>query len=128
LRNGKVQTVPVTVAERTDDPERFADMVTGPTNVVNRLGILAVTVNDDMRNSLGDVRIPSGVLVAARTPSSTLLGEGPQPGDIIHAINGSPVRDLSQLKQELRRIKAGDPIVLQIERSGVLSYLVLETE
>jgi len=68
------------------------------------------------------------VLVAARTPSSTLLGEGPQPGDIIHAINGSPVHDLAQLKQELRRIKAGDPIVLQIERSGALSYLVLETE
>ena len=128
LRNGKVQTVSVTVAERTDDPERFADMVTGPTNVVNRLGILAVTVNDEVRPSLGDLRILSGVLVAARTPSSTLLGEGPQPGDVIHAINGSPVHDLTQLKQELRRIKAGDPIVLQIERSGTLSYLVLETE
>jgi len=38
------------------------------------------------------------------------------------------VHDLAQLKQELRRIKAGDPIVLQIERSGALSYLVLETE
>lgn len=128
LRNGKVQTVGVTVAERTDDPERFADMVTGPTNLVNRLGILAVTVNDELRNSLGDLRIASGVLVAARTPSSTLLGEGPQPGDVIHAINGSPVHDLTQLKQELRRIKAGDPIVLQVERSGALSYLVLETE
>jgi serine protease Do len=128
LRGGKVQTVAVTVAERTDDPERFADMVTGPTNVVNRLGILAVTVNDEVRNSLGDLRIGSGVLVAARTPSSTLLGEGPQPGDVIHAINSSPVHDLAQLKQELRRIKAGDPIVLQIERSGALSYLVLETE
>jgi S1-C subfamily serine protease len=87
-----------------------------------------VTVNDEVRPSLGDLRISSGVLVAARTPSSTLLGEGPQPGDVIHAINGSPVHDLTQLKQELRRIKAGDPIVLQIERSGTLSYLVLETE
>ena len=128
LRNGKVQNVPVTIAERTDDPERFADMVTGPSNLVNRLGILAVTVNDELRNSLSDLRLPSGVLVAARTPSSTLLGQGPQPGDVIHAINAMPVHDLAQLKQELRRIKAGDPIVLQIERAGVLSYLVLETE
>ncbi len=38
LRKGKVQTVAVTVSERTDDPERFADMVTGPDNLVNRSG------------------------------------------------------------------------------------------
>ena len=70
----------------------------------------------------------SGVLVAARTPTSTLLGEGPQPGDIIHAVNGTPIKDLKQLKQSLRKLKPGDTIVLQIERSGLLSYLVLESE
>ncbi len=48
LRKGKVQTVSVTVSEREDDPERFADMVTGPDNLVNRLGILGVTVNDQL--------------------------------------------------------------------------------
>jgi len=128
LRDGKVQIVAVKVMERPDDPERFADMVTGPENLVNRLGIVAVTVNDQLRDALGDLRIPNGVLVAARTPSSTLLGEGPEPGDVIHAVNGTPVHDLPQLKQDLRKMKPGDTIVLQVERSGVLSYLVLESE
>jgi len=128
LRNGKVESVAVKVVDRPDDPERFADMVTGPNNLVNRLGIVAVTVNDELRDALGDQRIPGGVLVAARTPSSTLLGEGPQPGDIIHAMNGTAVHDLPQLKQNLRKVKPGDTIVLQIERSGLLSYLVLESE
>jgi hypothetical protein len=107
LRDGKTQTVSVSVMERPNDPQRFADMVTGPDNLVNRLGIVAVTMNDQLRDALGDVRINSGVLVAARTPTSTLLGDGPQPGD---------------------NIKSGDTIVLQIERSGLLSYLVLESE
>jgi serine protease Do len=128
LRDGQVQKIPVKVAERADDPERFADMVTGPDNLVNRLGIVGVTMNEQLREALGDPRIPGGVLVAARTPSSTLLGHGPQPGDIIHAVNGRPIQDLVQLKQNLHRMKPGDTIVLQIERSGLLNYLVLESE
>jgi len=128
LRNGKVQTTSVTVMERSDDPERFADLVTGPNNLVPRLGIVAVNINDELRDAIGDLRIPGGVLVAARTPSSTLLGEGPEPGDVIHAMNGTPVRDLQQLRQELHKTKAGDAIVLQVEHDGLLSYLVLETE
>jgi serine protease Do len=129
LRNGKPQTVSVTVVDRPDDPERFADMVTGPDNLVNKLGIVGITLNDDLRDALGDdLRINSGVLVAARTPTSTLLGEGPQPGDIVHAVNGTAVKNLDQLKTALRDLKPGDPIVLQIERSGLFSYLVLESE
>ncbi len=129
LRNGKVQNVPVTVMERNDDPERFADMVTGPDNMVSRLGIVGVTINDELRGALGDdLRIPSGVVVAARTPTSALLGEGPEPGDVIHAINGTPIKDLKQLKAALRGLKPGDAIVLQVERSGLFSYLVLEAE
>src|SRR5215469_3806677 len=68
LRDGKVQTVSVTVMERSDDPERFADMVTGPTNLVPRLGVVAVSINEELKQALGDLRIPNGVLVAARTP------------------------------------------------------------
>src|SRR5271166_2332694 len=128
LRNGQVQTVSVRVTERRDDPQRFADLVTGPNNLVGRLGIVGVNVNKELRQALGDTRIPGGVLVAARTPSSTLLGEGPQPGDIIHAINTVEVHDLQQLRQELHNIKPGDSIVLQVERSGLLNYLVLTSE
>jgi serine protease Do len=129
LRDGKEITFSVSVIERPDDPTRFADLVSGPNNLVNRLGIVAVNVTGELTALLGsDLRIPGGVLVAARTPTSTLIGEGPQPGDVIHAINGTPIQDLAQLKQHLRLIKAGQPIVLQIERSGSLSYLVLESE
>ncbi len=128
LRGGQVQTIAVRVVERHDDPQRFADLVTGPNNLVNRLGIVGVTINKELRQAIGDLRIPGGVLVAARTPSSTLLGEGPQPGDIIHALNTTEIQDLPQLREELRKIKPGDSMVLQVERSGMLSYLVLTSE
>src|SRR5271165_3488223 len=128
LRNGKEVTINVEVAERPDDPMRFADMVTGPGNVVARLGIVGVTINDDLKRLLPELRIPSGVIVAARTPSSELLGEGPESGDVIHAVNTTPITDIAGLKQVLREFHPGDPIVLQIERDGELSYLVMESE
>src|ERR1019366_7611795 len=130
LRNGKGATFSVSVAERPDDPTRFSDLVSGPDNLVNRLGIVAIDVTGKLKEMLGggDMRIPGGVLVAARTPASALLGEGPQPGDVIHAVNGTPIQDLAELKKTLRQLKPGAPIVLQIERSGTLNYLVLETE
>jgi len=128
LRDGKEITVKVTVVERPDDPARFADMVTGPNNVVERLGIVGITINDEIRKLLPDLRIDSGVIVAARTPSSVLLGEGPEPGDVIHAINSVPVTDIAGLKHALRGLHSGDAIVLQIERDGGLSYLVMEYE
>ena len=129
LHDGKERTVSVPVIERPDDPTRFADFVSGPDNLVNRLGIVAINISGELKEMLGgDLRIPGGVLVAAKTPTSSLLGEGPQPGDVIHAINGAPIQDLAELKAHLRQIKRGQAIVLQIERSGDLSYLVLESE
>jgi serine protease Do len=128
LRDGKEVTVSVTVVERPDDPQRFADMVSGPGNVVERLGIVGITINSELRKLLPDLRIDSGVIVAARTPRSVLLGEGPEPGDIIHAVNTLPITDIDGLKRALRNLHSGDAIVLQIERDGGLSFLVMEYE
>ncbi len=128
MRNGKQETVEVRVTERPDDPQRFADMVSGPGNVVNRLGIVGITINDDLRKAMPDLRIPSGVIVAARTPGALLLGDGPEPGEIIHSLNTTPVKDLDGLKQALKELQPGQPIVLQVERDGELSYLVMESE
>jgi serine protease Do len=126
LRNGKEVIVNVTLTERPDDPQRFADMVTGPGNVVERLGIVGITINDEFKKLMPDLRIRSGVIVAARTPSATLLGEGPEPGDIIHSVNTTPITSLDGLRAALRELHPGDAVVLQVEREGALNYLVME--
>ena len=128
VRDGKEVTVEVKVTERPDDPQRFADMVSGPGNVVERLGIVGITINDDLKRALPELRIPSGVIVAARTPSALLMGEGPEPGDIIHSVNTAPIKDIAGLKQVLKDLPPGTAIVVQVERDGALSYLVMESE
>jgi len=128
LRGAKKLDYSVTLIERADDPQRFADLVTGPDNLVPRLGVVGVSLNGELKQMLPDLRIPSGVVVAAKTPAAALLGEGPEPGDVIHGVNGHSVTDVAELRQRLREVKPGAPIVLQIERDGDLSYLVLESE
>ena len=78
--------------------------------------------------SIGLVVVHTAIVPLRGRRPSTLLGEGPEPGDVIHALNGVPIKDLQQLRQELHKAKPGDSIVLQVERSGLLTYLVLETE
>jgi serine protease Do len=128
LRDGQELVCLVVVGERPHDPQRFADMVTEPNNLIDRLGVVVLNLNPELKEMLGGTRIPNGVLVAARTASSMLLGDELQAGDIIHAVDTQHVDDIEQLKQALQQIKPGDPIVLQIERSGALNYTVLDTE
>ena len=56
------------------------------------------------------------------------MGEGPEPGDIIHSVNTTPIKDIAGLKQAIKEVPAGNAIVLQVEHDGALSYLVMESE
>ncbi len=128
LRGKKQFTYSVKLIERSDDPQRFADMVTGPNNLIPRLGIVGITMDHQLQQMLPDLRIPGGVVVAAKTQAAALLGEGPEPGDVIHSVNGQPVEDVASLREKLRDVKPGASVILQIERDGAMTYLVLESE
>jgi len=49
-------------------------------------------------------------------------------GDIIHAVNRVLVQSSEGLRAELRDLKPGDPLVLQIERQGELQQVASEIE
>jgi serine protease Do len=109
-----------------DPPHKVDSLVdlTDPVkNLVRRLGILAVELNVDLAHSLPDLRIPSGVIVAAKTFESG-AGEIPlQTGDVIHGLNGTTVTSIADLRQGLDKLKLGDAVVLLIERYGQLTYV-----
>jgi serine protease Do len=127
LRGKERVKLQVTVAEAPADPLRFADLVTQD-NVVDRLGILALSLNKDLAAMISDLRIPSGVIVAARTQSAQYSGDGPKPGDVIHAVATQPITNLDELRTALSKVGKEDVIVLQVERSGTLQYLVLQQD
>lgn len=48
-------------------------------------------------------------------------------GDVIHAVNGMTVISLDFLRSALDSLKPDSPIVLQVERDGVLTYITFRS-
>jgi len=127
VRGQKVFGATVAVTESQADSERFADMVNPENNLVLKIGILGVTIDDKIRQVLSDLRLPDGVLVAAQAGVPSYFGDQPREGDVIHAVNGHRITSVETLRSELDLVKSEEPLVLQVERQSILMFLVLET-
>jgi serine protease Do len=125
LRNQKRSTVTVSVTEKSDDPQRFADMVNPTDNLIAPLGVLGLTIDDGIRKIV-TLRKPDGVLVAAHSGISAYFGDQLREGDVIHAVNGRSISSVETLRDELNRLQHADSVVLQVEREAGLMFLVLE--
>jgi serine protease Do len=124
LREGRPLTLRVQVAERTDDPLRFAEMVRPEEHLVPRLGLLGLNLDDRLATMLPDLRRREGVVVAAISADAPISRQGQlEPGDVIYAVNNRAVADLASLRAAVAAVKPGAPAVLQIERDGTLMYL-----
>jgi serine protease Do len=128
LRGSDRLAIEVPVIDAVDDPTRFADFVNPEDNLVPRLGILGIGIDKKLAEMLPDLRNSFGVVVAAGSTTDLSSGTGLHPGDVIYTVNGTPVSTVAALKAKLDQYKAGEPVVMQIERSSVLMFVTLELE
>ena len=68
------------------------------------------------------------MVVLGRAADLILPDTGLQTGDIIHSLNTTPITDTAALREAILKLKTGDPVVLQVERSDGLTYLSFELE
>lgn len=127
-RGHQVASYRVPVTERQDLQERLADLVTKEEAKISQLGILALTLDDQLTPMLPPLRNRFGVVVAGKEANEGYEGEGPLPGDVIYSVNGKAVDSIDSLRSVLDQLKSADAIALQVERLGILHYLVLETD
>ena len=129
LRGKQSLSFSVPVIERADDPQRFEDLVTEQNNSITRLGILALSIDDKIAALLPPLHNRGGVLVAAKTTFGSTLHFGDElaAGDVIYALNGVEIKDVSGLKASLDAIAADFPLVLQVERTGKCQFVVMES-
>jgi|HubBroStandDraft_6_1064221.scaffolds.fasta_scaffold00377_3 serine protease Do len=128
LRADQKKTLYVPAIEHRDQMDQLFDAADPEKNLVPRLGVLAVDLTNDLRNQIGTLRIPSGVIVLGRAADLILPDTGLQTGDVIHALNTTSVTDMEALRAAILSLKTGDPVVLQVERSDGLTYLSFEME
>ena len=128
LRGNAKLTVEVPVLAQKHDVDRLVDLVDPQKNLVRKIGVLAIDVDDRSASILPDLRIKSGVVVVANTAYSRVVGAEVRAGDVIHAVNTKPITSLAELRKELAGFHAGDAIVLQVERSDGMDYVAFEIE
>jgi serine protease Do len=129
LSAGQSRTVPVTMAERFDPLGGLSGSADPRQNLVPRLGILGLDLDSRIAEALPVLRVPSGVVVVSTEADAIDARDGGlAPGDVIFGVNGKWVSGLKELRSALDPLKAGAPVVLQLERRGELRYLAFTVE
>jgi serine protease Do len=118
--------IPVTVYH--DTVEQLSDIPDLQKVLVGRLNIFVTDLDGSVKPWLHDARSDSGIVVLAQTTGPGSLHTRLETGDIIRAVDRIPVESISQLQAVVRDLRSGDPVVLQVERSGKLQYLAFEME
>ncbi len=138
LRDGKEQSVDVTLAARPSAEER------GTANTVTRgitLGIQGMTVDDSIAKEMDLPNGQSGVLVTQVQPGSladtaglrsgdksvTINGQQVNVGgDIITALNGQSITSIQELKAGLSQLTTDQQLELTILRNGVEIQITIQ--
>jgi serine protease Do len=128
LRGGQKKTLYVPAVEQHDPMDQLFDAADPEKSLVPRLGILAIDLTPEIRNQVSSLRVSSGVVVLGRAADLITPETGLQTGDVIHALNTTPITSMDGLRSAVLALKTGDPVVLQVERSDGLTYLGFEME
>jgi serine protease Do len=114
------------VGERPGDPANILQLVSPAGNLVPRLGILALDIDERVRALLPRLRARSGVVVAAGAADAPFWRDPLQPGDVIYTLNGESVASVSALRRLLDAQPRVAIVALQVERAGELRFIAVE--
>jgi serine protease Do len=129
LRGTEKKILYVPAIEQHDHMDELLDAVNPENSLIPRLGVLAIDLSDALRTRLGsELRIPTGVVVVGRAADLILPDTGLQAGDIIHQLNTTSIDSMDSLRNAVKSLKTGDPVVMQIERDSGLLYVSFEME
>jgi S1-C subfamily serine protease len=132
LRDGKQQTLDVTLAARPVVEDRTAQSSPSTTNGI-RLGILGTDMNASIAKEMNLSQDQQGVLVEQVQPGSladtmglragtkTVTLNGQQiivGGDVITMVNGKSIATIDELKSELAGLPTDHPLSLTVLRDG----------
>lgn len=123
LRNGKTETVPVTLEALNASGANSANATEGQGKM--RWGLGLGELSPDIRQQL---QVPSnvhGAVIEQVRPGSSADNAGLQQGDVILEVNRHKVSSPADVQQELSKVAAGQDALLLVWSNGGNSFRVL---
>ncbi len=111
-----------------DKLDELADVPDLQKSLLREFSVFVTDLDENVRSALANARSESGIVVVAQAAGSKTPDTGLKTGDIIRAIDRTPLQTMSQLEAIVRALRPGDPVVLQVERNGKLQYLAFEMD
>jgi serine protease Do len=122
LRGAAQMVLSVAAVEDRNELDSVTSVTDTAKNIVRELGILGVEIDPGIAAAAKGLRNPQGIIVVARVAGAT--SEVPLlPRDVIRTVNNKPVTTLQGLRDALRALTPGSPVVLQIQREARLMYV-----
>jgi serine protease Do len=123
VRNGAELSIEVLVGER---PSAVAELFRSRgSSEPGRLGITVENITPEVQDEL-HLTSDKGVLIIEVIPGSSADGAGILPGDVIHAMNRTPVRKTDDLLSVMSNLKKDSTVLLKLERHRQVFYLAFE--
>jgi serine protease Do len=127
LRGAEKLSFNLPVVELPREMDRLADLVNPEKSLVTKLGIIGLEIDAKTAEMVGGLRIPSGVIVAAKAADPN-VDTSLTAGDVIHAANGVSITTIDSLRSTLDHLGSGSPVVLQVERDGKLQLVAFHLD
>ena len=105
----------------------LADVPDLQKTLIRKLSIFVTDLDDRVKPLMPSTRSDYGIAVVAQTAGPN-ADTGLETGDIMRAIDRTPLQSISQFQAMVREVRSGDPVVLQIERNGNSQYLAFEMD
>jgi serine protease Do len=128
LRGVNPMSFNVSVKVYHEDIDDLADIPDLQKSLIRKLNIFVTDLDGKVRPLLTGARSDSGVVVLAQTSGPNAVDTGLETGDIIRAVDRTALQSTSQFEAIVRKLRSGDPVVLQVERKGRLRYLAFEMD
>src|SRR5262249_8589037 len=115
--------------ERQDHLAGLSAEVDPRENLVTRLGILGINLDQRLVESIPVLKVRFGVVVVSTVAGAIDRSEGGwMVGDGSSTVNWASITGLADLRTALDGMKSGDSVVLTLERRGELHYLAFVAE
>jgi serine protease Do len=127
LRNGKGETLPVTL-EEMGARDRVADNSGSGEHGKARWGIGLSDLTPDVRQQLQAPENVHGAVIEQVQPGSAADDAGLQRGDVIQEVNRKPVQNSADVKQALSGVAKGQDALVLIWSNGGNTFRVLHAQ
>jgi len=121
IRNGKVQTMSVTIGELKDEEVQVAKGSSA------ELGMAVQNLTPDIAESLGVDPKTKGVVVASVEPGSPADEAGLQRGDVVLEVNRQSIENESAYGKAIKKIEKGKSVLLLVRRGDNTIFMALKS-